>query len=474
MPQARRFGARLSLAALILASAGCANQQTRYASDDDDSGGMVSAREYGYVRPASDVVVAGRKDRGQRRTEGDLWSQVRAGMKLDLHADPRIDRKIDGFRRDPQYLVKLSERARPYLAVVVGEIERRGLPAELALLPHVESRYNPAATSPVAAAGMWQFMPYTGREMGLRQDAWQDERRDILASTRAAMDYLQQLNRRLGGDWELTMAAYNCGPGRVESAMVANRLRGKPTDFWSLDLPAETENYVPQILAAARLVAAPANYGLRLPPVPSTPQLEVVRTDRPVDLERVAQVSGVGIAELRKLNAGLKRGQTTPLGPSRLVVPAGTGKRVSAVLPQAQVLPATASSGGAASLSRVAAAPVRSRRPEGPGVVYVVKSGESLASIARARGVGLRDLADANAMATYEALLPGQSLRIPGAGSSADLVTHQVRRGDSLGAIARRYGVTVDDIRRWNPVSAQTLRNGVVLRIYRRGSEFAS
>ena len=226
-----------------------------------------------------------------------------------------------------------------------AEIERRGLPAELALLPHVESRYNPAATSPVAAAGMWQFMPYTGREMGLRQDAWQDERRDILASTRAAMDYLQQLQRRLGGSWELAMAAYNCGPGRVESAQAANRQRGKPTDFWSLNLPAETENYVPQILAAARLVAEPASYGMHLPPVPTAPQLEVVRTERPMDLARVAQASGVGLAQLQTLNAGLKRGQTSPLGPGQLVVPAGTGQRVTDALPQARVMAATAVSG---------------------------------------------------------------------------------------------------------------------------------
>ncbi|WP_295388139.1 transglycosylase SLT domain-containing protein [uncultured Thiodictyon sp.] len=399
-------------------------------------------------------------------------------MKLNLHASGRIDEKVGTFRRDPQFMSKLSERAKPYLHVVMAEIERRGLPGELALLPHIESRYNPAATSPVAAAGMWQFMPYTGREMGLRQDAWQDERRDVMASTRAAMDYLQQLQRRLGGSWELAMAAYNCGPARVESAQAANRARGLPTDFWSLNLPAETRNYVPQILAAARLVAEPTQNGVHLPPVPSTPQLEVVRTDRPVNLARVAQASGIGLAQLQTLNAGLKRGQTSPMGPGHLVVPVGTATRVTAALPQSRIV---------APMRFTAAAepaePPPTVKPETTiATVYMVKGGDTLASVARAQKVDLNDLAAANAMQLREPLLPGQSLRIPGAAgaavggdmTAANLVTHRVRRGDSLPAIARRYHVSVDDLIRWNPVAANDLHHGGTIRIYRRGPSFAS
>ncbi|WP_295456212.1 transglycosylase SLT domain-containing protein [uncultured Thiodictyon sp.] len=472
-PTARHRGARLPLFLAVLAVSGCASKQTRNFADVDDYGNQVSAREYGYVRPSG----AARRG-GTAGSSGDLWTRVRADMKLNLHASGRIDEKVSTFRRDPQFMLKLSERAKPYLHVVMAEIQRRGLPAELALLPHIESRYNPAATSPVAAAGMWQFMPYTGREMGLRQDAWQDERRDVMASTRAAMDYLQQLQRRLGGNWELAMAAYNCGPARVESAQAANRARGLPTDFWSLSLPAETQNYVPQILAAARLVAEPSQNGVRLPPVPSAPQLEVVRTDRPVDLARVAQASGVGLAQLQTLNAGLKRGQTSPVGPGQLVVPAGTGSRVTAALPQSRVmapmmLPAAVQP----------AEPPRKVKPEGTVyTVYKVKGGDTLAAIARARGVDLKELADANAMQTREPLLPGQSLRVPGTDratvggdmTAANLVTHRVHRGDSLRDIARRYNVTVDDLVRWNPVAANELHHGAVIRIYRRTPAFAS
>jgi len=487
---ARRRGAPFSIFLAALAVSGCATEEARYSAGEDDYSNMVSAREYGYVRPAAGAPRRADQGRGTPGSGADLWTRVRADMKLNLHANGRIDEKISTFRRDPQFLSKLSERAKPYLHVVIGEITRRGLPAELALLPHIESRYNPAATSPVAAAGMWQFMPYTGREMGLRQDVWQDERRDVLASTRAAMDYLQQLQRRLGGDWELAMAAYNCGPGRVESAQAANRARGLPTDFWSLRLPSETQNYVPQILAAARMVKEPAQNGVHLPPVPSAPQLEVVRTDRPVDLARVAAASGVGLAQLQTLNAGLKRGQTSPQGPGQLVVPAGTGARVTAALPQSRVV-ATAPLTAALAAPRTPAQPLAAApapklalasAPRAATTVYVVKGGDTLAAIARTRKLDLAALADANAMQTRDPLLPGQTLRIPGAASptadgdltAANLVNHQVRPGDSLHAIARRYNVSVGDLKRWNPVAANSLRYGGVLRVYRRAPAFAA
>ncbi len=462
---ARRAGALAALLVPALIATGCA-KKTALARADSGYGeypGMVSALDYGYVRPATDVRVIG------QGSGGDLWARVRAGMRLDLKANPRIDGKVQTFRRDPLYLAKLSQRARPYLHVIVGEIERRGFPAELALLPHVESRYNPGATSPKAAAGIWQFMPYTGREMGLHQDSSYDGRRDLVASTRAAMDYLQMLNRRFGGDWELAMAAYNCGPGRVESAQAANRRRGMPTDFWSLDLPNETENYVPQILAAARLVSEPRTYGLNLPPVPDRPQVELVRTDRPVELARVAQASGVQLSELKRLNPALKRGQTAPYGPG-LLVPAGTGRKVSAGLASARVVPASPS---AATFVASAAPPKPARPMMTEGSIHMVRAGETLGSVASAKGVDIQSLADFNGMAPRDPLLPGQSLRIP-TESGSGLVTHRVRKGDSLSEIARRYGVTVSELRRWNRTAENGLRTGAIIRIYRKGAEAAT
>lgn len=257
MPRSSHLGAAAGVLCTLALPflGGCASLRDPETVADGYYPGVVSAREYGYVRPALDVVVRERGRLVERGAGGDLWQRVRSGMRLDLRAHARVDALFERLRRDPRALERISERAMPYLPLIVAEIERRRLPMELVLLPYVESRYDPWATSPKSAAGIWQFIPTTAREMGLRLDKTIDERRDVVASTRAALDYLEQLNRRFGGDWELTLAAYNCGPKCVSDAIEANRRQGKPTDFWSLDLPEETRNYVPRILATSRLVA---------------------------------------------------------------------------------------------------------------------------------------------------------------------------------------------------------------------------
>lgn len=334
----------LRVLSLLLAPsllAGCAStNQLAQESEAVTQPRSVSAREYGFVKPAVDVTILERESSGvsfwsRLSSGGDLWNRVRSGMQLAALNRPEIETQITQLQRSPRHLERLSEHAAPYLRLIVDEIDRRNLPMELALLPQVESRFNPKATSPVAAAGIWQFMPQTGREMGLRQDRWYDERRDVVASTRAALDYLEQLNKRFDGDWMLTMAAYNCGPGCVESARKANRSRGQPTDFWSLRLPKETRHYVPRILANAQLVAAPQRYGLRLPSLPDRPQLDVVRISEAVDLARLAKASGLDLDTLRELNPGLKQGRTTSGSQTRLLVPAGSGARLSKALRQA-------------------------------------------------------------------------------------------------------------------------------------------
>jgi membrane-bound lytic murein transglycosylase D len=473
MHDAARFARALgTLAALTLLLNGCStsNRVDSAGYTEPSYSGMVSAREYGYVRPAIDVTVL---ERGSARSSaqtgrsdpgGDIWTRVRAGMRLDLYADSRIDSTVERFRRDPQYLSRMSQHGTPYLHVIVNEIERRGLPMELAFLPHVESRFNPSATSPKAAAGIWQFMPYTGREMGLRQDTWYDGRRDLLASTSAALDYLEQLNRRFDGDWALAMAAYNCGPGCVGSAQAANRRSGRPTDFWSLNLPNETRQYVPQILATARLVAEPRRYGLNLPPVPDRPHLEVVRSVQPIDLHRVSVATGVQLTELQRLNPALKLGRTAPDGPNHVLVPAGTGQRIGKKIDRVQIMPATASlASSRSSAYRPGQAPVERSR------IHIVKGGENLASIARAYGIGTRVLAESNGLSVRDTLLTGQSLRIE-TGDASHMITHLVAQGDSIKGLARRYGVSVKDIRRWNRLADSRLSPGDLILIYPTGS----
>lgn len=462
----------LSLLALSLLP-GCANRGDVVMMDDasqDDYSGIVSAREYGYVRPAREGRIAGRSV--NRSAGGDVWGRVRTGMKLDLHAHARIDGTLERFRRDPRYLERLSQQASPYLPTIVAEIEKRGFPMELALLPHVESRYNPNATSPKAAGGMWQFMPYTAREMGLRLDREYDERRDVVASTRAALDYLAQINQRFNGDWELTMAAYNCGPARVEAAQEANILAGRPTDFWSLDLPNETRQYVPQILATARLVADSGKYGQRLIPIADRPML-------PVESSRLA----------------VRVQQRTPSVALDLARPA-TGKVVSrevaATKTRAESIansrPARteATAGKTPRQDKVASS--KSRQPTvAASKVHQVKSGEHMTAIARRYGVDVKTLAGWNGLSLNEPLLPGQTLRL-GADKIADkaagttktartakkeapaLVTHQVKKGDSITAIARRYGVTIDEIKRWNKIASNQVNVGDTIRVYRQKS----
>ncbi len=331
-----------STSSLILLLSGCATQPTGEGSASSKSLSFsVSAREYGYVRPAVDVRVIGQQQgtSDQRHyvagSGDDLWDRVRHGDRLGVTPHARIDHALRALKRHPNYLTDLTRRAHPYLHLIVEELERHGLPAELALLPEIESRYNPHAISPKRATGMWQFMPYTGVEMGLKQNSWYDGRNDILASTRAAIAYLKYLHRELDGDWALALAGYNAGPGRVRAAQRANRAAGKPTDFWSLNLPTETERYVPKLLALAQLVREHDTYGLEMPVVANRPRLDIVEARQQIDLAQAAQACGITVAQLEQLNPGLKRGKTLPGGPHRVLVPAGTGDKLRSALAKA-------------------------------------------------------------------------------------------------------------------------------------------
>lgn len=317
---------------VLAITAGCATQQPADTSYFDQPR-AVSAREYGYVRPAADVRVIGRESGiASRDGSGDLWDRVRRGPRLDIDHHERVDRAVRALKRDGEYLTGLSRRARPYLHMIIGELERSGVPPELALLPEIESRYNPRAVSHMSATGMWQFMPYTGKEMGLEQNSWYDGRNDILASTRGAIAYLKLLNDEFDGDWALTLAAYNAGPARVQAAQRANKARGLPVDFWSLDLPTETERYVPKLLAVVSLVRHPSRHGVAMPRLENRPSLELVESRAQIDLDRAARICGVPVATLRNLNPGLKRGKTLPDGPHRVLVPAGTGNKLRTAL----------------------------------------------------------------------------------------------------------------------------------------------
>ncbi|MFX4307953.1 LysM peptidoglycan-binding domain-containing protein [Acinetobacter soli] len=253
---------------------------------------------------------------------GDVWKRMTVGFKMDeTHWDPRIEAQRSWFISRQPYLDRLSARASRYLYHTVKEAERRGLPTELALLPVIESSYDPAATSSAAAAGLWQFIPSTGRIYGLRQTSLYDGRRDVVESTRAAYEFLGSLYNQFGS-WELALASYNAGPGRIQQAINRNQAAGLPTDYWSLKLPAETMNYVPRFLAVAQIIKNPKAYGVSLPPIANRPHFREVTLSGPVDLNQISAVTGLSRTELYALNPGYRGDVIDPASPMRILIPA--------------------------------------------------------------------------------------------------------------------------------------------------------
>ncbi|MQM39848.1 Cell division suppressor protein YneA [wastewater metagenome] len=404
------------------------------------------------------------QDRTPSRDKGPdgIWRTLRDGFRLPEPESPAIAEQIDHYTGDPQYLARVAERSRPYLPYIVERIRQRGLPMELALIPVVESAYKPFAYSHGHAAGLWQFVPGTAKHFGLRRDWWYDGRRDTVAATKAALDYFAYLNEFFDGDWLLAIAAYNAGEGTVQRAVRRNERRGEPTDFWHLDLPAQTEAYVPRLLAVRDVVRHPAAHNVSLPEMADRPQVAVVTVDGQIDLALAADLAGISTETLYRLNPGYNRWATPPDGPHRLVVPADRAERFR------EGLAATAPSER-----------MRWRR-------HRVARGDTLGEIASKYHTDVSVLRDVNDL-NGNLIRVGQELVVPVAGRPEDSgrlarqtggggnppMRHEVQPGDSLWAIARRYDVSVDDLTAWNDLpSNATLQPGETL-VVGRGSKVA-
>jgi len=385
----------------------------------------------------------------------DMLDRIRAGFALPQVQHYAVDREVEWYRSRPDFLDRTFRRGERYLYHIVTEIERRGMPLELALLPVVESAFNPVAYSRSRASGLWQFIPSTGKHYGLAQNWWIDERRDVLLATDAALTYLQYLHRYFKGDWFLAIAAYNGGEGTLSRAVSRNAAAGRPTDFFSLDLRTETRDYVPKLLAISRLVANPDAYGLQFAAMPNRPYFDVVDPGRQVDLGDAADLAGVSRDDMFALNPAFNRMSTPPNGPHRLLLPVANAEPFRLAL---------ASEAGAA---RLAAAPV----VEPPrDTRHRVRRGETLSAIARKHGVSVAAIKQANNM-KGSVIHPGSSLVIPRGGSTASAATvatarpevaaqvaeraptaaaaapqsrvHTIKSGDTLWGVARQHGVTV-------------------------------
>lgn len=322
-----------ALAALGL-TAGCSSNPSTSKTQTSKSSGMLDANSLDSLEDllsATDMrAVEG--DRLLILKHGDVWKRMSVGFKMDEnHWDPRIDAQRSWFVSRQPYIDRLSARASRYLYHTVKEAERRGLPTELALLPIIESSYDPAATSSAAAAGMWQFIPSTGKIYGLRQTSLYDGRRDVVESTRAAYEFLGGLYNQFGS-WELALAAYNAGPGRIQQAINRNQAAGLPTDYWSLRLPQETMNYVPRFLAVAQIIKNPSKYGVSLPPIANRPHFREVAVPPGAQLNQIASVTGLSRAELYALNPGHRGEIVDPSSTLRILIPADLSPTIDSKL----------------------------------------------------------------------------------------------------------------------------------------------
>lgn len=236
----------------------------------------------------------------------DLWQRLRNGFSLKRVKNQEISKNETSFTKNPKFFYRITERSEPYLFYIVEEVERRGMPTEIALLPLIESSFDPHAKSSSNAAGLWQFIPATGKSFGLRQNMWLDERQDVLAATNAALDYLQTLHEKFD-DWKLALAAYNWGQGSVSQALERNRELGLPTDFHSIDLPVETRNHIHKLIAIKNIIANPANYGIKLSTIPNRPYFEEVKAHQHMDKKLIAELAEISITEFNALNPAYKR-----------------------------------------------------------------------------------------------------------------------------------------------------------------------
>jgi membrane-bound lytic murein transglycosylase D len=414
----------------------------------------------------------------------DLWARIRNGYGFLEVDNARIQRAVDQFVRHPSYFKRIGRKAIPYLYQIVEAVEGRGLPLELALLPAIESAYEAMALSHKSAAGLWQFMPATGKEYGLVQNRWYDGRRDIIPSTQAALTYLQRLNRMFDGDWFLALAAYNYGPGNIRKAIKKNLERDRATDFWSLSLPKETRRYVPKLLALAKIVANPQQYGIRLQSIANRPYFKKIHIGHQMDLGLATRLAGLSPKEFKRLNPGYRRGVTAPQGPHYITVPvekARLFKQRLDKIPTHVILAQIYESQEKRRKKR----PQRAKIPPKPVQVaktqtvqqHQVGRGDTLWKIAKHYGISVTSLSRLNGMETNTPLKRGHFLKIPTTVAIAQKsvgvsvktqIIHTVRPSESLRSIARNYKVTVDQLRQWNGFQPNdlSLRTGQKLKIF--------
>jgi peptidoglycan lytic transglycosylase D len=404
----------------------------------------------------------------------DLWQRIRVGFALEPLDTPLVHDHEDWYTSRPEYIKRFVDRGSRYLHYIVEEVEKRHMPMEIALLPIVESAFTPRAMSRAKASGIWQFIPSTGRNYGLTQDWWRDNRNDVIKATDAALNYLQRLHDMFGS-WEHALAAYNCGEGCVGRAIAANQRRGLPTDFLSLKLPPETRNYVPKLIAVKNIVLSPATYGIEIDSIPDQPYFTTVQAPARIDVKLAAKLAGMSEEEFVALNPAHNK-----------PVAVGSGGMNTLILPLDKADDFRANLEGY-------------DKPLVSWTQYAARRGESLDAIARRHGVSAAQLRAANdsvkldkrgrLRAAGPVLVPIRSATVMASAKAARVTvstptastagspravarsasaakTYVVRAGDTLYSIAQRFGTAVDAIRQVNRLAANAvIRPGLRLQL---------
>ncbi|OYZ64759.1 MAG: hypothetical protein B7Y04_03060 [Gallionellales bacterium 24-53-125] len=375
--------------------------------------------------------------------EIDVWQRIRNGYRMSEQDSKLIARYEQWYARQPEYVGRMTDRAKRYLYFIVEEVEKRGMPMEIAILPMIESAFYPGAYSTARASGIWQFIPSTGKNFGMQQNWWYDGRRDVLSATKGALDYLQKLHDQFG-EWDLALAAYNCGENCIMRAQARNRKLHRPTNYASLKLPKETRQYVPKLMAVKNIISYPENFGLVLTDVPNKPYFAVVNTARHIDVELAAEMAGISMEEFSALNPAHNRPVILQKNNEVLLLPVENVEIFQANLERAE-------------------------QPLVSWQACPTKKGDDLDDIAIRYGITTERLRSVNGIHRSVRASNGQTLLVPLNGeqpasefiafnthlpptdnSLLNAIRHTVRKGDTLSAIARRYRVKLSSLQSWN------------------------
>jgi membrane-bound lytic murein transglycosylase D len=417
-------------------------------------------------------------------TQSDLWARIKAGYELSDVKSPLTSTHEEWYSSRPDYVKRMVERSQRYMFHIVEEVQKRGMPTEIALLPMIESAFNPQAYSRSKASGIWQFMPATGKHFGLQQNWWTDNRRDVTAATNAALDYLQKLHGMFGS-WDLALAAYNAGEGTVQRAIDKNRKQGLPTDYQSLNLPPETRNYVPKLQAVKNIITDPEKYGLTIAAMPNRPYFARVTTPKQIDSKLAAQLAEISYDEFTSLNPSYNRPVITSTGEKHQLL-----------------LPVWAAGRFVENLKNYG-------KPLTSWQTYNAKRGERMDHIAQKFGTNVSHLRDVNGLSSSNKLRNSQAMLVPATYSgkplsdeseiksdsinaaemennntidqsdesepiSARSVSHKVKRGDTLQAIANKYNVSAKALMKLNRLKSSKLKAGQSLKVQETSYKTAS